>query len=93
MAPAVNDALDSWLRTNTWCKNHSLDTARFFEVVLAAWSESQKLWDEGEIRNSIVAKATNFHGKQASDLAHEVATERLTQGTLILEFLLYMKGR
>lgn len=86
------NALNAWLQTETWHKNHPLDDRRFYDVVAAAWSANNSLWDESKVREMIVNIATETHGQEVKELAEQVASERVSQGTTILDYLSYRHG-
>jgi len=79
-------ALNDWLSPETWYKEHPIDDGRFFVFVASVWSDVHRIWDEAAAREIIASHARDLH-PGFDELSTKVAEKRVSQGTLILDFL------
>jgi hypothetical protein len=88
----TKEALQRWLSPGTWYKSHPLDNARFSVFVASVWNDEHSIWDAAETREIIREKATDLHPK-LSHLAPEVAKNRISEGTAVLDFLSHVREK
>lgn len=80
-------ALQTWLVTNTAYTSHPFDDARFYDFILLVWIDVQGIWDEPMARQKMKQKAAGLHPDWSAQMIEKFIDERLSEGTLILDFL------
>jgi hypothetical protein len=85
-------ALHNWLSPDTSHKWHPADDVRFYIFIGHVWKNSRGLWNEQIAREIISDKAKALHPEWPQDLLGEVVEGRVSEGTLILDFLCALKS-
>jgi hypothetical protein len=88
----TEEALRLWLSPDTWEKSHSKEDARFSVFIASVWNDEHSIWDEAEVREKIRNKAVELHPGY-EELAEEVAINRVSEGTAILNFLSHVREK
>lgn len=79
--------LRDWLGAETSYKFHPIDDERFYEFIASVWREKRGIWDESQALEAMLREAKRLHSEWGEDLIQTFVEERLSQGTLILDFL------
>ena len=83
----TENALEAWLAPETAHKSHSLDDARFYDFISYVWIDVQSIWDEELAREKMNRKAKELHPNWQPDMIENFINDRLSEGSLILDFL------
>ena len=89
----TEEALRHWLGRETWHTGHHYDDARFSVFVASVWNDEHSIWDEALAREKIREKAIELHPKFNRNLAQDEAKNRVSEGTVILKFLLDVRKK
>jgi len=84
--------LRAWLGPSTSYKHHPIDNGRFYTFIDAIWKEQRKLWDEVQAREIIEREVRALHPDDyPSDLIAKMIEQRVSEGTMILDYLCHLK--
>lgn len=85
----TKNALEAWLAPET---SH-IDDTRFYDFISYVWIDVQSIWNEALARENMIRKAKELHPNWQSDMIEGFINDRLSEGSLILDFLSNAKGK
>ena len=84
--------LDSWIGLDTADEHHGNDEVNFYLFIGHVWKERHAIWDESIARDILKQKTEEYHPDWTPERISKMVEERTKAGTLILDFLLYLKA-
>ena len=89
----TEEALQKWLAPDTAYDGNPHDDTRFYEFVFYVWLDVCGIWDEALARQKMRQKAMELHPQWHPDTIDSLVERRISEGTLILDFLLNTKAK
>ena len=83
----LHDAMDAWLRVDTWHTDHPLDEKRFFDALLVAESEGPRNFNVDHFSDVALELVEKYHPRLNQDFRDEQLTRKAISAETIMSYL------